>query len=138
MKDFKEMVAEADEVKGKPPKKFGKKVDIVQRKKMARRMAKLAKSPAFQAKKKRTLRKFRNAAQLTKSARKKTINLFRKKFYPNYDSMAIGQKVKVDQMVMQKYGARIDKLTNKAVMKLRKDEPERVKAAKLAGTKAEK
>ena len=138
MKDFKEMVAEADAVKGKPPKKFGKKVDIVQRKKMARRMKKLAKSPAFQAKKKRTLRKFRNDAQLTKSARKKTINLFRKKFYPNYDSMAIGQKVKIDQMVMQKYGARIDKLTNKAVMKLRKDEPERVKAAKLAGTKAEK
>mgnify|MGYP001211293288 FL=1 len=138
MKDFKEMVAEADAVKGKPPKKFGKKVDIVQRKKMARRMKKLAKSPAFQAKKKRTLRKFRNAAQLTKSARKKTINLFRKKFYPNYDSMAIGQKVKIDQMVMQKYGARIDKLTNKAVMKLRKDEPARVKAAKLAGTKAEK
>ena len=137
MKDFKEMVAEADAVKGKPPKKFGKKVDIVQRKKMARRMKKLAKSPAFQAKKKRTLRKFRNAAQLTKSARKKTINLFRKKFYPNYDSMAIGQKVKIDQMVMQKYGARIDKLTNKAVMKLRKDEPERVKAAKLAKTKAD-
>ena len=137
MKDFKEMVAEADAVKGKPPKKFGKKVDIIQRKKMARRMKKLAKSPAFQAKKKRTLRKFRNAAQLTKSARKKTINLFRKKFYPNYDSMAIGQKVKIDQMVMQKYGARIDKLTNKAVMKLRKDEPERVKAAKLAKTKAD-
>ena len=138
MKDFKEIIVEAEDAKGKPPKKFGKKVDIIQRKKMARRMKKLAKSPAFQAKKKRTLRKFRSGAQLAKSARKQTIKSFRKKFYPNYDKMAVGQRVKVDQMIMQRFGARIDKLSQRAVMKLRKDEPARVKAAKLAGTKAEK
>ncbi len=138
MKDFKEIVAEADSAKGKPPKKFGKKVDIIQRKKMARRMRKLAKSMAFQAKKKRTLRKFRTGAQLQKVARKQTVNAFRNKFYPNYKDMPIGQRVKIDQMIMQRFGARIDKLTKKAVMKLRKDEPARVKAAKLAGTKADK
>ena len=126
MKDFKEIVAEADSAKGKPPKKFGKKVEIIQRKKMARRMRKLAKSKAFQAKKKRTLRKFRTGAQLQKVARKQTVNAFRNKFYPNYKDMPIGQRVKIDQMIMQRFGARIDKLTKKAVMKLRKDEPARV------------
>ena len=132
MKDFKEIVAEADDAKGKPPKKFGRKVDVIARKKMARRMRKLAKSPAFQAKKKRTLRKFRSGAQLAKSARKQTIKSFRKKFYPNYDKMAIGQKVKVDQMIMQKYGTKIDKISKKVAKQLQKDEIERVKKAKEA------
>ena len=36
MKDFKEIIVEADDAKGKPPKKFGKKVDIIQRKKILR------------------------------------------------------------------------------------------------------
>ena len=53
MKDFKEMVAAADAVKGKPPNKFGKKVDRVLRNKMARRIKQLSTSPAFYAKQNR-------------------------------------------------------------------------------------
>ena len=71
--------------------------------------------------------KTRDTAKITKSARKQTIKMFRKKAYPNYDDMSISAKVKADQVVMQRFGKKIDKITKKAVMKLRAAEPERVK-----------
>ena len=122
MKKFKEFREILDE----------KVVDVVQRKKMARRMAKMAKSSAFQAKKKRTLMKVRSPAKLAIVAKKKTIDVFRKKFYPNYKDMPIPQKVKVDQKIIQKYGAKIAKIAKKTAMKLKKSEVERVKKAREA------
>ena len=122
MKKFKEFRESLDE----------KVVDVVQRKKMARRMAKMAKSSAFQAKKKRTLKKMRSPAKLAIVAKKKTIDVFRKKFYPNYKDMPIPQKVKVDQKIIQKYGAKIAKIAKKTAMKLKKAEIERVKKAREA------
>ena len=122
MKKFKEFRESLDE----------KVVDVVQRKKMARRMAKMAKSSAFQAKKKRTLMKVRSPAKLAIVAKKKTIDVFRKKFYPNYKDMPIPQKVKVDQKIIQKYGAKIAKIAKKTAMKLKKAEIERVKKAREA------
>ena len=122
MKKFKEFRESLDE----------KVVDVVQRKKMARRMAKMAKSSAFQAKKKRTLMKVRSPAKLAIVAKKKTIDVFRKKFYPNYKDMPIPQKVKVDQKIIQKYGAKIAKIAKKTAMKLKKSEVERVKKAREA------
>ena len=122
MKKFKEFRESLDE----------KVVDVVQRKKMARRMAKMAKSSAFQAKKKRTLKKMRSPAKLAIVAKKKTIDVFRKKFYPNYKDMPIPQKVKVDQKIIQKYGAKIAKIAKKTAMKLKKSEVERVKKAREA------
>ena len=122
MKKFKEFRESLDE----------KVVDVVQRKKMARRMAKMAKSSAFQAKKKRTLKKMRSPAKLAIVAKKKTIDVFRKKFYPNYKDMPIPQKVKVDQKIIQKYGAKIAKIAKKTSMKLKKAEIERVKKAREA------
>ena len=71
--------------------------------------------------------KVRDVGKITKSARKQTIKMFRKKVYPNYDDMSISAKVKADQVVMQRFGRKIDKITRKAVMKLRAAEPERVK-----------
>ena len=49
-----------------------KVVNVVQRKKLARRMSKLAKSSAFQAKKKRTLMRVRGSEKLLAAAKKKT------------------------------------------------------------------
>jgi hypothetical protein len=46
--------------------------------------------------------------------------------------MPLQQRVTVDQKIQQKYGAKIDKITNKMVKKLRKDEVERVKKARAA------
>ena len=103
---------------------------IVQRKKMQRRMAKMAKSPVIQLKKQRARLKMRSPAKLAILARKKTIQSFRDKFYPGYGEMSLQQRVKVDQMVMQKYGKKIDKISKKAAKILQKQEVERIKKAK--------
>ena len=105
---------------------------VVQRKKAARRMAKMAKSPVTQMKKKRAMLKMRSPAKLALLARKKTIQSFRDKFYPDYKDMSLQQKVKVDQMIMQKYGKKIDAISKKAAKILQKQEVERVKKAKEA------
>ena len=105
---------------------------VQQRKKAARRMAKMAKSPIVQAKKKRAALKMRNPAKLHLLARKKATNMMRLKFYPSYKKMAIAQKVKVDQMIMQKYGKKIAKIAKKLTIKLQKQEIERVKKAREA------
>ena len=107
-------------------------VNVVQRKKMQRRMAKMAKSPVVQMKKQRARLKVRSPAKLAILARKKTIQSFRDKFYPGYGEMSLQQRVKVDQMVMQKYGKKIDKISKKAAKILQKQEVERIKKAKEA------
>ena len=105
-------------------------MSVQTRKKMGRRMAKLAKSPAFLFKKKKALLKMRNPAKLHMAARKKTIQSFRDKFYPQYDSASIQQKVKIDQLIMSKYGSKIDKISKKMAMKLKKQELQRIKKAR--------
>jgi len=111
-------------------------MSVVTRKKMGRRMAKLAKSPAFQFKKKKALLKMRNPAKLHMAARKKTIQMFRDKFYPSYADMSLQQKVKIDQLIMAKYGKKIDKISKKMTMKLRKQEMERIKQARKKASDA--
>ena len=95
-------------------------------------MAKMAKSPVIQMKKKRAMLKMRNPAKLALLARKKTIQKFRDKFYPGYKDMGLQQRVKVDQMIMQKYGKKIAKIAKKLAMKLQKQEIQRVKKAREA------
>ena len=107
-----------------------KLVNVAQRKKQARRMAKLAKSPAFLFKKKKAMLKMRNPAKLAQAARKKTIQSFRDKFYPQYNEASIQQKVKIDQLIMAKYGSKIDKISKKMAMKLKKQELQRIKKAR--------
>ena len=105
---------------------------VVQRKKQSRRMAKMARSPVIHMKKKRAALKMRNPAKLAVLARKKTIQSFRDKFYPSYGEMSLQQRVKVDQMIMQKYGKKIDKVSKKVANQLQNQEVERVKKAKEA------
>ena len=111
-------------------------VSIAQRKKQARRMAILAKSSAFIRKKKRTMMRIRNSAKLLLVAKKQALMNFRKKMYPNYKDMAIPQKVKADQIIMQRFGKKIDKVAKKVAKKLKAKEAERV--AKLKASAAEK
>ena len=105
-------------------------VSVVQRKKMARRMAKMAKSSAFQFKKQKAMLKMRHPAKLALVARKKAMQSYRDKLYPNYKDMPLPQRVKVDQLITQKYGAKIDKIAKKMAMKLKKVEVERIKKAR--------
>ena len=109
-----------------------KKVDVVQRKKMARRMAKMAKSKSFQFKKQKAALRMRNPAKLQQVAKKKVIQSFRDKFYPGYNQMSLQQRVVADQKLNQKYGKKIDKVTKKMVMKLKKQEVQRLKKARAA------
>tara|TARA_B100001175_G_C19447058_1_gene609307 strand:- start:97 stop:468 length:372 start_codon:yes stop_codon:yes gene_type:complete len=109
-----------------------KTVSVLQRKKAARRMSKLQRSASFQAKKKRTALRIRDAGKLAVIARKKTIQMFRDKFYPTYKEMALAQRVKVDQIIQQRFGPKIDKISKKMAIKLKKLEVERVKKVKAA------
>ena len=95
-------------------------------------MAKMAKSSIAKFKKKKAALKMRNPAKLAQLARKKATNMMRDKFYPSYKEMAIAQRVKIDQMIMQKYSKKIAKIAKKLAMKLQKQEIERVKKAREA------
>ena len=107
-------------------------VSVTQRKKLARRMAKLQRSPAFQAKKKRNALRMRDPAKLLMIARKKLIQKYRDKFYPNYKNQPVQRRVLIDKQIMQKYGKKIDKFSKKAAMKLKAKEVERIKKAREA------
>ena len=113
-------------------KDFYEVMGVQQRKKAARRMAKIAKSPITQSKKKKAALKMRNPAKLAVLARKKAMQSMRDKFYPEYKNMNMAQKVKVDQVIMQKYGKKIAKIAKKLTIKLQKAEIERVKKAREA------
>ena len=121
MKTFSEFISEAPRV-----------VSVSQRRKQARRMAKIARSAVVQAKKQRARLKTRSTAKLAQLARKKTIQKFRDKFYPQYNDVSLQQKVKIDQMIMAKHGQKIDKVAKKALVQLKKKELERVKQARAA------
>jgi len=111
---------------------FEKTLNFAQRRKQGIRMKVLAKSSGFQMKKKRSLMRIRDTAKIQVNARKKVIQGIRDKFYKDYKNMSMQQKVKIDQVINQKYGAKISKLTIKQAKKLKADEPARVAAVKDA------
>ena len=102
---------------------YKKTASIIQRRKLARRMRMLSKQSGFQMKKKRTLMRVRDTAKLTKIARKEAIRMFRKK---------------ADQVVMQRFGKKIDKMAKKQARKLKAAEPERVKKFRASQQATEK
>ena len=111
---------------------YEKKVDVVQRKKQARQMARLVQTKGFQLKKKRSLLKIRDTAKLAVVAKKQVMNKFRKKFAPDYNNLGPQQRVVIDQKIQQKYGVKIAKIAKKAAVKLKAKEGERVQKAKAA------
>ena len=111
---------------------YEKSVNVIQRRKQARRMSRLAKSASFKLKKKRAGLRRRSPEKIAMLARKQAIKMFRDKFYPQYQTMAFAQRVKIDQMLMQKHGKRIDKIAKKKAMILKKGESERIAKAREA------
>ncbi len=111
---------------------YERTVSVVQRRKQARRMSKMAKSSAFKMKKKRAALKRRDPSKIKAVARKKAIKMIRDKFYPNYNTMAFAQRVKIDQIVMAKYGKKIDLIAKKQEKIIAKQEGERVSKAREA------
>ena len=117
---------------------YKKTASIIQRRKLARRMRMRSKQSGFQMKKKRTLMRVRDTAKLTKIARKEAIRMFRKKAFPNYNDLSISARVKADQVVMQRFGKKIDKMAKKQARKLKAAEPERVKKFRASQQATEK
>ena len=107
-------------------------INKAQRRKIALRMKRLTKSAAF--KKKVARSKFRIASpekqkvKAAKLAKQKVID----KFYPKYKEMGLQQRVKTDQLIQQKYGGMIAKLTTKLMKVVKAKEKEKVKKAREA------
>ena len=118
---FKELYSNLEELK---------KVNLAQRRKQAIRMAKLAKTSAFKKKVERSKLRVASPEKIktkaTKLAKKKVLD----KFYPKYKDMPIAQRVKVDQMVNQRYGAMINKIATKSVKVVKQKELQKVKDAR--------
>ena len=93
-------------------------------------MRKQQKSPVFQFKKKKAALRMRNPAKIMQVARKKLIQQYRDNFYPTYKDMPLQQKVKIDQLIMQRFGPKIDKLSMRLAKKLKGQESERIKTAR--------
>ena len=111
---------------------YERSVNVIQRRKQARRMSRMARSAAFKMKKKRASIRRRSPEKIQVLARKQAIKMFRDKFYPSYKDMPFAQRVKIDQLIMQKYGPRIDKIAKKKAMILKKGESERIAKAREA------
>ena len=107
-------------------------MSVATRKKMARRMKKLARSPAVKMKKARARLRFRSTDKLIVVARKQALKAIKLKKFPTYNEMSLQQRIKVDQVVQQKYGKAIDKIVKKKMAKLKSSEVARVKKARDA------
>ena len=113
-----------------------KKVNLAQRRKQAIRMAKMTKSSSFQMKVARSKLKVASPEKIRVKAQKLAKKKILAKFFPKYNEMPIVQRVKIDAIVAQKYGAMINKIAIKSVKVVKKNELEKVKKAKEAKTNA--
>ena len=97
-----------------------KVINKAQRRKMALRLKRLVKSPAFKKKVEKSKLRIANPAK------QKVID----KYYPKYKEMGLAQRVKTDQLIQQKYGGMIAKLTMKLMKVVKAKEKEKVKKAR--------
>ena len=105
-------------------------ISKAQRRKIALRMKRLTKSAAFKKKVEKSKLRVANPAKqkvkAAKMAKQKVID----KYYPKYKEMGLAQRVKTDQLIQQKYGGMISKLTVKLMKVVKAKEKEKVKKAR--------
>ena len=99
---------------------------------MGLRMKRMAKSSAFKAKKARNKLRIASPEKILMKARKLAKQKVLDKFYKNYKAMGLMQRVKIDQIIQQKYGGFIDKVSKKMVKVVKKKEILKVKDARAA------
>jgi len=107
-------------------------VNRAARRKAALRMKRLTKSSAFKQKVARSKLRIASPEKQQVKAAKRAKRIVLDKYFKNYDKMPVAQKVKIDQMIQQKYGGLIAKLTLKQKKFVKKGEVEKVKAARTA------
>ena len=110
-----------------------------QRRKIARRMARLVKTAGFKKKVERSKKKIASFAKqkvkAAKLAKQKVID----KFFPSYKKMSLPQRVKTDQKIQARYSGMINKLSTKLMRVVKKKEIEKVAAfRKKAADKGDK
>jgi hypothetical protein len=118
---FSELYSQIDEFKV---------INKAQRKKMALRMKKITQSSAFKKKVEKSKLKVASPEKIKVKAAKLAKQKVLDKFYPNYKEMAVAQRVKIDQIVAQKYGGMINKIAMKSVKVVKKKEIEKVRTAR--------
>jgi len=123
IKTFKELTNDLKEIRV---------VNMMQRRKMARKMRILAKSSAFKAKKARSMLRIASPEKIQMKARKLAKKKIVNKYYPNYKDMSPQMKIKVDQRIASRFGAIIGKIAQRAVKNVRRNEILKVKKARAA------
>ena len=103
-----------------------------QRRRIARRMAKLVKTAGFKKKVERSKRKIASFAKQKVKAAKLAKQKILDKYFPTYKSMGLPQRVKVDQKIQQRYGGMMNKLSVKLMKVVKKKEIEKVKKARAS------
>ena len=118
---FSELYSQIDEFKV---------ISKAQRKKMALRMKKITQSSAFKKKVEKSKLKVASPEKIKIKAAKLAKQKVLDKFYPKYNEMAVAQKVKIDQIVAQKYGGMINKIAMKSVKIVKAKEIAKVRSAR--------
>lgn len=118
---FSELYSQIDEFKV---------INKAQRKKMALRMKKITQSSAFKKKVEKSKLKVASPEKIKVKAAKLAKQKVLDKFYPNYKEMAVAQRVKIDQIVAQKYGGMINKIAMKSVKLVKAKEIAKVRTAR--------
>ena len=122
MKKFTELTSELVEKKA---------MSLSTRRKAGRRMAKMAKSSAFQAKVARKKMKLATPDMLHKRALKAAKMLILQKFAglspAKYMQLSPAARVEIDNRIVAKKGTAIQKIAKKMMVKLKKQELERLK-----------
>ena len=129
MRTFKELFEEEIDEKATP-------AQIMQnRRKMGRRMKLLAKKSSVKMKKARMkLRRRDNDALQAIAKRQAKMMVIKRSLGPdvNYKELPMQKRIQIDQKIVAKKRAVIDKISKKILRKLKAGEGERVKQAKLA------
>ena len=107
-------------------------ISKAQRRKIALRMKRLTKSAAFKKKVEKSKLRVANPAKQKVKAAKMAKQKVLDKYYPKYKEMGLAQRVKTDQLIQQKYGGMIAKLTMKNMKKVKAKEKEKVLKAREA------
>ena len=127
MKKFRELTSEIEEA-------VIKRLDLAKLRKRSReqsiRMRRLMKNPAYKKKVELKKKRMKSAPELLVRAQKQARDMVRKKFYPKYDEMGREGKAKINQVVSLKHGAKIEKIANKLLPRVKIQSRELVKRAR--------
>ena len=128
MRNFKELFEDIEE-KATPAQM------MQNRRKMARRMKILAKKSSVKTKKARMRLRRRNPEALQAAAKRQAkMMVIKRSLGPdvNYKELPMQKRIQIDQKIVAKKRAVIDKISKKILRKLKAGEGERIKQAKLA------